>query len=306
MLRYTIKRLLQIIPVLFVVSVLVFLMVHMIPGDPVVNMLGMDAGVEAVEAMRETLGFNDPLPQQYGRFISGAVQGDMGVSIFTRKPVTEELIARLIVTFKLALGGIAVATIVGVLFGVIAAVKQNKFTDNLIMVLSLLCVSTPSFFLALLFLLLFTLTLGWLPSMGVSTPLHYILPSLTLGMSAVGLIARTTRSAMLDVLHQDYIRTSRSRGIPERVVILAHAFKNALIPVITAIGLRFGGLLAGAALIETVFSIPGIGSFLITGVLNRDYPVVQGSVLLMAVIFVVVNLIVDLVYALVDPRVKYE
>ena len=196
--------------------------------------------------------------------------------------------------------------VLGVLLGIIAAIHRNKFADNLIMVLSLLTVSTPSFFLALILMLIFCLNLRWLPSIGMDTWQGAILPIATLGLQAIGSIARTTRSAMLDVIHQDYIRTSRSRGVPERVITYRHAFKNALIPVLTTIGLRFGGLLAGATLVETVFSIPGIGRFVVDSVSNRDYPAIQGAVLVLAVTFVLVNTLVDLLYAAVDPRVKYD
>ena len=187
-----------------------------------------------------------------------------------------------------------------------SGMQHNKLADNVIMVFSLLAVSTPSFFLALLMMLVFSIWLGWLPSMGLRTPLHYVLPIITLGMQSVGMIARTTRSSMLEVLGQDYIRTSKSRGISQRVIVLYHAFKNALIPVLTMVGLRFGGLLAGSMLVETVFSVPGIGRLMVDGVLDRDYPVVQGTILILATTFVLVNLLVDLIYALVDPRIKYD
>lgn len=191
-------------------------------------------------------------------------------------------------------------------FGIIAAINHNKFGDNVIMVFSMLAVSTPSFFLAMLLMLFFSLKLGWLPSLGLKGPAYAVLPILTLGLGAVGMISRTTRSSMLDVINQDYIRTSRSRGIANNKIVFVHALRNALIPVLTAIGLRFGHLLAGAALVETVFSIPGLGRFMVDGISNRDYPVVQSTVLIFAVTFVVVNTIVDLLYGLADPRVKYE
>lgn len=306
MLAYSIRRIFQLIPVLFVISLLVFLMMHIIPGDPVKNMLGLEASKEAIEAERERLGLNDPLPTQYFRFISGAMKGDLGRSIFTKKTITQEILQRYPYTVKLAIGGTLFATVVGVLIGIACAVRRGTVTDSSLVVVSLVAVSTPSFFLALMMMLIFALKLHWLPSIGLRTPMHYILPIATLGMQSVGLIARTTRSAMLDVLNQDYIRTSRSRGIPEKVIVYCHALKNAMIPVITVVGLRFGGLLAGSTLVETVFSIPGIGRYLVDGVLKRDFPVVQGTVLVLAFSFVVVNMIVDLLYAVVDPRIKYE
>lgn len=306
MLKYTIRRLLQTIPLLIAISFAAFIMMHLVPGDPVRNMMGIEASKEAVEAERERLGLNDPLLVQYGRFLGGVLQGDLGTSIFTKQSVTDEILKKYPATIKLALGGTIFASVVGILAGIVSAVKRNKLTDNVIMVLSLISVSTPSFFLALVLMLFFSLQLGWLPSMGLRTPLHYVLPIITLGMQSVGTIARTTRSSMLEVLGQDYIRTSRSRGIPERVIIYSHAFKNAIIPVLTIVGLRFGGLLAGSMLVETVFSIPGIGRYLVDAVLERDYPVVQSTVLVLACTFVLVNLVVDLLYAVADPKIRYE
>ena len=306
MLGYTIKRILQVIPVLLIISFICFMMIRLVPGDPVANMLGVNASKEAIAAQRAELGLDKPLLTQYGDFLVKALQGDLGKSITTRRPVIDEIAQRYPATLKLALGATVFAAVVGITFGVLSAVKQNKLTDNVIMVFSLLSVSTPSFFLALVMMLLFSIHLGWLPSMGLRTPLHYVLPIITLGMQSVGLIARTTRSSMLEVLRQDYIRTSRSRGISQAVIVMRHAFKNALIPVVTVVGLRFGGLLAGSMLVEAVFSVPGIGRFMVDGVLKRDYPVVQGPVLVLATTFVLVNLAVDLIYALIDPRIKYD
>lgn len=306
MLGYTIKRILQVIPVLLIISFICFMMIRLVPGDPVANMLGVNASKEAIAAQRAELRLDKPLLTQYGDFLVKALQGDLGKSITTRRPVIDEIAQRYPATLKLALGATVFAAVVGITFGVLSAVKQNKLTDNVIMVFSLLSVSTPSFFLALVMMLLFSIHLGWLPSMGLRTPLHYVLPIITLGMQSVGLIARTTRSSMLEVLRQDYIRTSRSRGISQAVIVMRHAFKNALIPVVTVVGLRFGGLLAGSMLVEAVFSVPGIGRFMVDGVLKRDYPVVQGTVLVLATTFVLVNLAVDLIYALIDPRIKYD
>lgn len=306
MLRYIFKRLLQLIPMLLILSLIVFFMVRMIPGDPVKNMLGIDVPQEMVEVERERLGLNDPLPQQYIRFMTELFHGDLGTSIVTGKPVWDELMSRYPNTLILAFGGIVVAAIGGILVGILAAVFHNKFWDNCIMVLSMLAVSTPSFFLALILMLVFTLNLRWFPSMGAITPARMVLPIITLGTQAIGFIARTTRSAMLDVIGQDYIRTSRSRGIPNRVITFSHTLKNALIPILTAIGLRFGSLLAGSAIVETVFSIKGVGRFAVDSVSKRDYPAVQGCVLVLAVTFVVINTLVDLIYAFVDPRIKCD
>ena len=310
MLTYTIKRLLQLIPTLIIVSFIVFSMVRLIPGDPITLLYGLSesggADEEYLDYMREQYGLNDPLVVQYANWIGKIFKGDLGTSLYTHKPIITELANRYKNTIILAVGGTVVGSLVGMVFGIIAAINHNKFGDNVIMVFSMLAVSTPSFFLAMLLMLFFSLKLGWLPSLGLKGPAYAVLPILTLGLGAVGMISRTTRSSMLDVINQDYIRTSRSRGIANNKIVFVHALRNALIPVLTAIGLRFGHLLAGAALVETVFSIPGLGRFMVDGISNRDYPVVQSTVLVFAVTFVVVNTIVDLLYGLADPRVKYE
>lgn len=308
MLKYAIKRLLQLIPTLLIISAIVFFMVRLIPGDPVTILYGMDEGTdpEYLEYVREQYGLNDPLIVQYARYLANIFKGDLGTSLFTHKAIAEELSTRYQATVILAVGGTLIGSFLGVCFGVLAAVYHNKLGDNIVMVISMLAVSTPSFFLALMLMLLFSVQLGWLPSFGFKGVEYAILPIATLGLRAVGMIARTTRSSMLDVINQDYIRTSRSRGMPKRIIILSHAFKNAMIPVLTAIGLRFGTLLAGSALVETVFAIPGVGKFMIDAVGNRDYPALQSTILVLAATFVVVNTAVDLLYGLIDPRVKYE
>jgi len=306
MLKYMISKLISLVVILFVVSILVFLMVHLIPGDPVLNMLGLSAQPEAVQATREKLGLNDPLFVQYGNFVGNILKGDFGVSIRTKKPVLDEILGRYRYTLILAVGGTIVAAFIGIVIGIISAVKQNKFLDNFLMIFSLLSVSTPSFFLAIIFILVFSLYLGWFPSIGMYSPKHYVLPIFALGMQSVGLIARMTRSAMLEVLREDYVRTAYAKGVPRIRVIMSHALRNALIPIITILGLRFGGLLAGSALIESVFAIPGIGRLMIDAVLTRDYPVVQSTVLVMSSTFVVINTIVDILYRFVDPRIHYN
>ncbi len=306
MLKYVISKLISLVLILFVVSILVFMMVHLIPGDPVLNMLGLHAPPEAVQATRDKLGLNDPLAVQYKNFIVNIMRGDFGVSIRTRKPVLEEIVGRYKYTLILAVGGTIVAALIGIIIGIISAVKQNKFLDNFLMIFSLLSVSTPSFFLAIIFILVFSLYLGWFPSIGMYSAKHYVLPIFALGMQSVGLIARMTRSAMLEVLREDYVRTAYAKGVPRVSVIMSHALRNALIPIITILGLRFGGLLAGSALIESVFAIPGIGRLMIDAVLTRDYPVVQSTVLVMSATFVVINTIVDILYRFVDPRIHYN
>lgn len=285
MLKYTIKRLLQLIPTLIIVSFIVFSMVRLIPGDPITLLYGLSesggADEEYLDYMRDQYGLNDPLVVQYANWIGKIFKGDLGTSLYTHKPIITELANRYKNTIILAVGGTVVGSLVGMVFGIIAAINHNKFGDNVIMVFSMLAVSTPSFFLAMLLMLFFSLKLGWLPSLGLKGPAYAVLPILTLGLGAVGMISRTTRSSMLDVINQDYIRTSRSRGIANNKIVFVHALRNALIPVLTAIGLRFGHLLAGAALVETVFSIPGLGRFMVDGISNRDYPVVQSTVLIL-------------------------
>lgn len=310
MLKYTLRRLLQLIPTLLVVSFIVFAMVRLIPGDPITLLYGISEGAgtdsEYLDYMREQYGLNDPLPVQYFNYLFDILHGDFGTSLYTHKPIIEEISNRYENTLILAVGGTLVGSLLGVMLGIIAAVKHNKLGDNIVMVLSMIFVSTPSFFLAMILMLVFALQLRWLPVMGMKGPAYAVLPILTLGLHAVGLIARTTRSSMLDTINQDYIRTSKARGVSRFKIIMSHTLKNALIPILTAIGLRFGGLLAGAALVETVFSIPGLGRFMVDGISNRDYPVIQSTVLLFATTFVVVNTLVDLLYGFVDPRVKYN
>lgn len=306
MLKYIIKRILQMIPMLLILSVIVFLMVRLIPGDPVTMMLGQGAGQKAIAAERARLGLDKSLLEQYLIWMKNVLRGDLGTSISTHKPVMTELVNRYPTTIKLAVGATIVSTVFGVLFGVVSAVCHGKFADNLLRVLSLFAVSTPSYFLALLLMLLFCLRLGWFPVSGFNSWRAMVLPIFTLGFQEVGYVTRITRSSMLDIIGQDYIRTSRARGVRERTVILSHALKNAIIPVLTAVGLRFGSLLAGATLTETVFSIAGVGRLVVSAVAKRDYPLIQGSVLLLAATFVIVNTIVDILYTVADPRVKLE
>ncbi len=306
MLKYITKRVLQMIPMMIILSIVVFCMVRLIPGDPVTMSLGMGAGKEAIAAETARLGLDKPIWQQYFIWVQNIFNGDLGTSISTHKPVLYEIGSRYPTTMKLALGATVVSTVIGVAFGILAAVKRGKFTDNLLMVTSLISISTPSFFLAMILMLIFCLQLRWLPVSGFSTWRHMVLPILTLGTQEVGYIMRITRSSMLDVLGEDYIRTSRARGVAESVVVCVHAFKNAIIPVLTSVGLRFGSLLAGATLTETVFSIKGIGRLTVDAVSQRDYPLIQGCILVLAFTFVVVNTLVDVLYTVADPRIKFD
>jgi ABC-type dipeptide/oligopeptide/nickel transport system permease component len=304
MLLYTLRRLLEMMTVLLGVSVLVFLMIHMIPGDPARLIAGMEATTEVVEQIRQDLGLDQPLYVQFWRFLKGLTRGDLGLSYRMNTPVTEEIVARFPITFAIALGGTALATLIGMSTGILAAVFHNRIWDGVIMVISLFAISTPSYWLALMMMLVFSLSLGLLPSIGIRTPLHYVLPIVTLGAQSGGMIARMTRSAMLDVLRQDYVGAARSRGQKERVVILKHALRNALIPVVSIVGLRFGGLLAGTVLVESVFGIPGVGRLVVDSVVMRDYPMIQGSILTVAGVFVLINTLTDILYGIIDPRIR--
>ncbi len=304
MLRYVSRRLLETFLALVGTSILVFSMIHLIPGDPALLLSGLEASPEVVEQRRHELGLDRPLGVQYAEFLRGAIQGNLGVSMRTGAPVAREILDRFPYTLAIAVGGILCATALGIATGVLAAMKHNRFGDSSVMVLSLLAVSTPSYWLGLMLMLVFSLWLGWFPSIGIRTPAHYVLPILTLAAQSGGVISRMTRSAMLDVTRQDYVRAARARGERELRVVLRHALKNALIPVLSIVGLRFGNLLAGTVLVESVFSIPGVGRLLVDAVLWRDYPMIQGTMLFVAAIFVFVNTGTDLLYAVVDPRIR--
>lgn len=305
MLAYTLRRLLLLAPVLIGVSIAAFALLHLIPGDPAVVLGGVDATPEQLEAIRREFGLHDPLPVQYLRYVGRAVQGDLGISIRTRDSVTSVLLSRLQFTFQLTVLSLAVAIALGVVAGVVAALHQNTWLDSAIMLVALAGISVPSFWLGLLLLLVFAGMLGWLPAGGSGGLQHLLLPALVLGTSSAAIIARMTRGSMLEVVRQDYIRTLRANGLPERLIIYKHALRNALNPVITVVGLQFGFLLGGAVIVETVFSLPGVGRLLVTAIFSRDYPIIQGGMLLLATTFVLVNLLTDLAYAVVNPRIRY-
>lgn len=302
---YVIRRLLLAIPVLIGVSILVFAIIRFIPGDPARAIAGVHASTEYIEQVRKELLLDEGLHIQYYVYITNLLQGDMGRSTFSRRPVTVELFERFPNTIVLAASAMLIATIIGLSAGIISATKRYSLFDNASMLGALVGVAAPVFWLGVMFQILFSVNLGWLPSGGIGTWKHLVLPALTLGLATAALIARITRSSMLEVLRQDYITTARSKGLVERVVIYKHAFKNALIPVVTVMGLQFGALLGGAVLVETVFSWPGIGRLMVDSILARDYPVVQGAVLLLAALFVLINLVVDVIYAFLDPRINY-
>lgn len=305
MLRYILRRTLFLIPVMLGVSFIVFSLIHFTPGDPAMVILGESAPPEAVEQLREEMGLNDPFLVQYGRYVFNVVTKlDFGRSYVSRRPVFNEIIGQFPNTVKLAALAVSVAMLIGIPAGVIAATHQNKWIDNVTMFFSLLGVSMPIFWQGILLILVFSLTLQWLPSSGFNTWQQMILPSLTLGSGSAAIIARMTRSSMLEVYRQDYVRTARSKGLKERVVVTKHALKNALIPIVTVIGLQFGFLLGGAVLTESIFGIPGLGRLMVNSIRTKDMMIIQGGVLLIALTFSIINLFVDVLYAYLDPRIR--
>lgn len=305
--KYILRRLLMLIPVMLGVSFIVFTMMYITPGDPARIMLGESAPINEVEKFREELGLNDPFFIQYGRFIKNLiVHQDIGRSYTSKRPVTDEILSRFPNTLKLAALGIVVAVALGIPAGIISATRQYSIFDNVAMVAALLGVSMPNFWQGLMLILLFSVHLGWLPSSGFSSYKEMILPALTLGTSSAAIITRMTRSSMLEVIRQDYIRTARAKGQLESVVINSHALKNALIPIVTVIGLQFGYLLGGAVLTESIFGISGVGRLMVESINARNFPVVQGGVLFIALTFSIVNLMVDILYAFLDPRIKSQ
>lgn len=307
MLRFLAKRLLVALPVLLGISVAVFLMMHLVPGDPAKMMLGeLAVDKQAIANLRYQLGLDDPLPVQYWRFLKGALRGDLGRSILENQPVARMIWQVLPSTVELTMVGLGIAILLGGILGVTAAVRQNSWVDNASMVVALWGVSMPSFWMGLLLIFLFSLKLGWLPATGQGGLLRLIMPAFTLGYMAAAVIARLVRSSMLEVLRQDYVRTARAKGLADRLVIYRHALKNAMIPVVTVLGLQFGALLGGTVVIETVFSRPGIGRLAVTSILSKDFQVTQGTVLMSAVFYTLVNIVVDMSYALLDPRIRYD
>ena len=302
--RFILKRVLLMIPILFVVTIIDFTVMSFTPGDPARLMLGQAAPKEAVEQLREEMGLNDPFVVRYVRYMGDALHGDFGTSYRTGRPVFEEIFVRFPVTLKLALTSIALVILIGIPIGILSAVKQYSFLDVISTVSAMLMASIPGFWLGLMMILLFSLHLGWLPSNGIGSFSHYIMPTIALALPIAAEVLRMTRSTMLETIRQDYIRTARSKGATEKIVIWRHALKNALLPVITVIGSEFGGLLGGTILIESVFAIPGLGSLVVNSIRTKDVPQVMAATLFIALIFCVVLLLVDIAYAYIDPRVK--
>ena len=305
MLRYIFKRILMMIPVLLGVLFLVFTMNEISPGDPAAMIAGDAASVEVVEQIREDLGLNKPLPVRFFNYTKNLVlHGDLGTSYKTKRPVLDEVMDRLPTTILLSLTSAAFAVLLSIPIGIISAIKQNTWIDNLLMVLALIGVAMPAVWQGLMTIILFSVKLGWFPSYGFTTPAHWFMPVLTIGTGAMASLVRITRSSMLEVIRQDYIRTARAKGQTERKVIISHALRNSMIPIITAIAIQLGSMLGGAIVTETVFAIPGIGMLMIQSIKARDYPTIQGAVVVIAVMFSLLNLVVDIIYTFVDPRLK--
>ncbi len=305
MLSYTLKRLGQTILVLLGITLVTFILLNVVPGDPVAMMLDKRADAETIAKVRHEMGLDIPLWQQYLNFLKGAIHLDFGQSYFTKEVVTDALMRCFRVTVQLAAMAFIFALVIGLTCGIISAVKRGTWIDSLLMTLSMVGVSAPAFWVAIILQIVIGLKLDLLPISGFDGPLNYILPSIALGTRYAGSIARITRTSMLDVIKQDYIRTARSKGVAEKAVIMKHALKNAMIPIVTLVGTELGYMLTGSMLIEKVFSIPGIGNLAVDAMTNRDLPLLQGTVMYIALVFVVVNLVVDLSYAFIDPRIRY-
>ena len=306
MYKYILKRLLMMIPILLGVTFVIFYMTYITPGDPAIMILGEGTSIEALEALREEMGLNEPFLVQYFNYVIRVAQGDFGTSYLTRRGVADEIFARFPTTLQLALYGTILSILIGIPLGILSATKQYTIFDTSATSIGLLAVSIPNFWLGLMLILLFALNLGWLPPTGIDTAAGWVLPVITLGTGSAAMVMRITRSSMLEVIRQDYIRTARAKGQKESVIIWKHALKNALLPVITAVGLDFGMLLGGAVLTETIYAIPGLGRFMVDSIRNRDLPTIQGGVLLLAFAFSLVNLLVDILYAFVDPRIRSQ
>lgn len=304
MISFLIKRLAQMIPVLIGVTLVVFLIMQMVPGDPAVLLAGEGASKETIEEIRTQLGLNQPLYIQYFDYLTNILKGDLGVSIKNNKPVLDEIMVRLPITMELALFSILITIVLGMAAGIISAIRPYSFSDLSVMLIALIGISIPSFWFGLMLMYIFSVKLQILPVAGWDSWQHIILPALTLGAGGAAIVARMTRSSMLDVIRQDYIRTARAKGLREQIIISKHALRNALIPVITVVGLQFGALLGGTVLTESIFAINGLGRLIVESIRMRDLPMVQGGVLVASIIFVLVNLLVDLLYRIFNKRIE--
>ncbi|KCB49966.1 glutathione ABC transporter, permease protein GsiC [Bordetella hinzii 1277] len=306
MLTYIVKRLLGMIPTLLLVSVVVFLFVHMLPGDPARLAAGQEADQATVELVRKELGLDLPLPQQFARYFGHMLQGDLGISLRTKRPVSTEIAERFMPTLWLTITSMIWSVTFGMIFGIVSAVWRNRWPDRLFMTLAVSGISFPAFALGMMLMQVFSVGLGWLPTVGATSWKHYILPSITLGAAVAAVMARFTRASFVEVIQEDFVRTARAKGLAERRVVIKHALRNALIPVVTMMGLQFGFLLGGSIVVETVFNWPGLGRLLVDAVTQRDYPVIQGLVLLFSLEFILINLIVDVLYGVINPSIRYK
>lgn len=306
MTSYILKRLLGLLPTLFIVAVLVFLFVHMLPGDPARLAAGVDASPETVELVRQDLGLDKPLPHQFFNYFVNLAQGDFGQSLRSKRPVSTEIAERFMPTLLLTLTSMAWAVVFGLVIGIVSAVYRNRWPDRIGMTLAVSGISFPAFALGMLLMQIFSVQLGWLPTVGADTWRHYILPSLTLGAAVAAVMARFTRASFIEVIGEDFVRTARAKGVPEKWVILKHTLRNALIPVVTMMGLQFGFLLGGSIVVEAVFNWPGLGRLLVDAIDMRDYPVIQALVLLFSLEFILINLVVDVLYGFINPTIRYK
>lgn len=306
MFRYIVKRLIEIIPIIFVVSLLIFFFIHLVPGDPVRLAAGKEATLEEIERVRQELGLDKPLLTQYVNYMQNLLTGNLGHSLKTGLPISDMFENRLSVTMTLTFMSLGWALVLGLLIGTISAVFRNKWPDYVGMLTAISGISLPGFWLGLILIQVFLVTLGWFPTGGVESWKSYVLPSLTLGAGIMSMLARFTRSSLLETLKEDFIRTGRAKGLKESVVVRKHALKNSMIPVVTIAGLQFGFLLGGSVVVETVFSIPGMGRLLIDSIAFRDYPVVQAVILLFSLEFILVNLLVDILYKALNPKIRYD
>ncbi|AJW45190.1 glutathione ABC transporter permease GsiC [Ralstonia mannitolilytica] len=306
MLNYFVKRVLGVIPTLLIVAVLVFLFVHLLPGDPARLAAGPEADETTVDLVRKDLGLDKPMHEQFVRFFANAARGEFGNSIRTKRPVSEEIGERFWPTLNLTITSMVWAVIFGMVIGITSAVWRNKWPDRLGMTLAVSGISFPAFALGMLLMEVFSVQLGWLPSIGADTWKHYVLPSLTLGAAVAAVMARFTRASFVEVLQEDFVRTARAKGVRETVVVIKHCLRNAMIPVVTMMGLQFGFLLGGSIVVEKVFNWPGLGRLLVDAVEMRDYPVIQAEVLLFSLEFILINLVVDMLYTVINPTIRYK
>lgn len=303
--RYMLRRLLFLLPTLFGVALLGFAMLKLAGGDPVLLLVGEDADPQMIETITRQLGLDRPLHEQFVTYVTKTIRGDLGESYYTRQPVADEIARRYPLTLTLAVVGVAFSTVIGLALGLVAGVRPYSTTDRLTMLVALVGVSVPGFWLALMLIYVFSVELAWLPSIGLTSPQSLILPVIVNSLFSLAYLARMTRAEMIDVLSNDYVRTARSKGLVERVVVIRHALKNALIPLITIAGLSFGFQLSGSVITETIFSIDGIGTMIVRGILARDAPIIQAGILVVALNFIAITFLLDVLYAYVNPRIRY-